>query len=220
MTARRVFRMLLILLVAGRSATAQGVIPDLGPIRSRVDTLSIAIAVIRSPEITRSLLNRICAETDAIWKPAGITFEWHDVPSNDPVPTSWLGVTFDARRLEEPRGQEALGWIPFTAQGPLRSIHLSPPGAEELLLRTPGVADRTSFARETLLGRALGRALSHELGHYFLRSKMHSPDGLMRAVRSSEDFFRVSRHGFEPTTEEQEAAALSARLERPTEVEP
>ena len=36
--------------------------------------------------------------------------------------------------------------------------------------------------RETLLARAMGRALAHELGHYLLASKVHTEHGLMKAV--------------------------------------
>jgi len=39
---------------------------------------------------------------------------------------------------------------------------------------------------ERLIGRALGRAFSHELGHYILKSKGHTSQGLMRATWPSE----------------------------------
>jgi hypothetical protein len=44
----------------------------------------------------------------------------------------------------------------------------------------PAIADQ-------VIGRALGRVLAHELGHYLLRSKMHQPRGLMRAVFTGSD---------------------------------
>lgn len=185
--------------------------------RDRGSLPPIPIAVFARPEIKDSLVDRICAETDAIWNPAGITFEWQRVTSSDAARTWWLDVTIDERRKEMPDGQEALGWISFTAEGPRPLIHLSRASAEDLLLRTPGVDDKTISTHEALLGRALGRALSHELGHYLLRSKMHTPHGLMRAVRSSEEFFRINRDGFEPSAEEREAAASRVQREWPTE---
>jgi len=39
----------------------------------------------------------------------------------------------------------------------------------------------------------------------------------MRSVRSSEEFFRISPDGFEPSAEEREAAAEHVRQEKPTE---
>jgi hypothetical protein len=206
----------LVLLAAGHEASAQDLTTMSGTITTPRDSLrvlgpAVPVVLVASSHISKSLLNRICAETTAIWKPAGITFEWHRATTTDRAGTSWLEVTIDEGRKDVHAGQAALGWIPFTEDRPLPSIHLSLSNAEELLLRTPGVEDKTISTHETLLGRALGRALSHELGHYLLRSKLHTPDGLMRAVRSSEQFFRISRDGFEPSPKEREAAALHVR---------
>jgi hypothetical protein len=54
-------------------------------------------------------------------------------------------------------------------------------------------------AQETLVGRALGRALAHEIGHYLLQTPAHSPVGLMRARRSVDDFFSITRNGMDLT---------------------
>jgi hypothetical protein len=45
------------------------------------------------------------------------------------------------------------------------------------------------FEREVLTARAIGRALAHELGHYFLASKDHTKNGLMKAHRTAVEFF-------------------------------
>ena len=177
----------------------------------RTSLPAIPVAVLAPSDIKDALVSRICAETDAIWRPAGITFEWHRVTSTDVLPMWSLHVTIDERAKELNGGRAVLGWIPFTADGPQPVIHLSRSNAEQLLLRTPAIGDTTISGHETLVARAMGRALSHELGHYLLRTKVHTPHGLMRAVRSSEDFFRFSRDGFEPSASEREAAALFAR---------
>jgi hypothetical protein len=186
--------------------------------RSKLPLISVGVFAPR--DISESLVNRICAEAESIWWPAGFTFEWRRITSTTTVRTWWLDVTIDEQHKDRRSlpGQAALGWIPFTAVGPQPSIHLSRSSAEELLRRTPGVEDKTIASHETLLGRALGRALSHELGHYFLSSNAHTPHGLMQAVRASEDFFRMGRDGFELTAEEREAAARHVQ-ERPTEAE-
>jgi hypothetical protein len=158
----------------------------------------ITVAVF-APNVNVSLVNRICAETEAIWTPS-ITFDWHRISAKDEA-ASQLEVTIDDRRKSLPERQVALGWITFTADGPERSIHLSRSSAEDLLLSTPGVNDKTIATHETLLGRALGRALSHEIGHYLLQSKVHTPRGLMRAIRPSEEFFGIRRDEFELTAE-------------------
>ena len=174
---------------------------------------AIPVAVFAPPDITDSLVRRICAETDAIWKPAGITFEWHRVTSSDALRTRWLDVTIDDRSRDAEE-RAVLGWIAFTADGPQPSIYLSRSDTEALLVLTPGVEDKTISSHERLLGRALGRALSHELGHYFLRSKVHTPRGLMQAARPSEEFFRIGRDGFTPGPEAREAAALQVNGRR------
>jgi hypothetical protein len=47
-----------------------------------------------------------------------------------------------------------------------------------------------------VLGRTLGRALAHEIGHYILRSRGHSLTGLMRARRPVTDFMEAGRSRF------------------------
>jgi hypothetical protein len=112
-----------------------------------------------------------------------------------------------------PTWRAPLGWIGFEGGTPDRSIHLSQAAAEELIHRTPSALDTTIGTHETLLGRALGRALSHELGHYLLQSKAHTPRGLMRADWPSEDFLSVNRSGFQLTHEQLDAAARLLRQE-------
>src|SRR5258708_37039209 len=53
-----------------------------------------------------------------------------------------------------------------------------------------GDVDRMPLAeRQLLLGRAMGRALAHEMGHYLLSSKAHTATGLMRARITATEFF-------------------------------
>ena len=51
--------------------------------------------------------------------------------------------------------------------------------------------------REELLGRALGRVLAHEIGHYLLVWRAHTPDGLMRAAFRGEALIQPGRRAFE-----------------------
>jgi hypothetical protein len=50
--------------------------------------------------------------------------------------------------------------------------------------------------REVVLGRVLGRALAHEIGHFLLRSRNHSAIGLMRANPSVPDLIGRDRQTF------------------------
>jgi hypothetical protein len=50
--------------------------------------------------------------------------------------------------------------------------------------------------RELVLGRVLGRALAHEIGHFLLRSRSHAAIGLMRANPPVADLVARGRQSF------------------------
>ncbi len=54
--------------------------------------------------------------------------------------------------------------------------------------------------RDRILGRMTGRVVAHEIGHWTLRTREHSPSGLMRAMHTVGDLADVSRAPFELTT--------------------
>ena len=165
----------------------------------------MSFAVVAPKDVSDSLVRRICAEAQAIWRPAGIAFECRRVTSNDGARRWSLEVTIDDRRSSvDP--DDALGWLTFTNDDPDRVIHLSRAAAERLLRNTPGLPNTTIVSHEILLGRALGRALAHECGHYLLRSRGHTTRGLMRAAWPSDEFFAFNRNGFELTPEQLAAA--------------
>ena len=177
---------------------------------------AIPVDVVVSARVTDSLVQRICTEAETIWRPAGITFDWHitfdrhRIGPAEAADHSAVSITIgDGRARVDPDG--ALGWITFTADGPGHSIYLSRASAEGMLDRTTGLNAATFAAREILVGRALGRALAHELGHYFLKSKIHTASGLMRSAWASNEFFGARPDGFE-LTREQQAMAIDLLL--------
>jgi hypothetical protein len=101
----------------------------------------IAVAVVAPRTVTDSLVNQICAEAEAIWAPAGIALEWKRDRSKDEARSLVIEVTIDDRRA--PVGDDALGWLTFTSDGPDRVIHLSRASAEDLLRSTTGLNDAT-----------------------------------------------------------------------------
>jgi hypothetical protein len=173
---------------------------------------AVPIAVYAPRGVTDSLMSRIREEASAIWASAGIAFEWHRVDSEARALEWPLDITVDDRRASvEPGG--ALGWIMFTDNRPGHSIHLSRACADDLVRATPGLIDTSLASHEIFVGRALGRALAHELGHYLLQSKAHSSRGLMRRIWNSDDSFGLSRAGLELTTDQR--AAVIAYLAGP-----
>jgi len=165
----------------------------------------IRVGVFTPPDIKPSLVNRIFAEAEAIWRPTGITFEWHRITSEDAARTWPLLVTIDNSQDRLVGRRAALGWIPFTTDGPEPSIHLSRAGAEALILTRVRVGDVPVATHEILVGRTLGRAFSHELGHYLLQSKLHTRRGLMRANWLVDECLSIDRRGFELTAQQREA---------------
>lgn len=174
---------------------------------------SIPVDVIAPPEVSESFVRQICAEAEAVWGPAGMTFDCRRVTSGDAAHPGHLTVTIETRRSDPSEGKTTLGWIKFIDGRPEPSVHLSRATAEDLLRHAGSIGGPAIDIPEVLIERALGRALSHELGHYLLGSKAHAPRGLMRANWSSREVFALRRDGFELSAEERETAVRRLRHE-------
>jgi hypothetical protein len=160
--------------------------------------LPIGVRVIVGPRVPPSLVARILDETDAIWRAAGVTFVWQ---RDGGLPTA-LRVTIGDEAATPLDGETTLGWIRFDARNvPEPEIHLSYANAVDLLEHSEPVVGRVSTMppaeRATLLGRAMGRALAHEMGHYLLATKAHTAKGLMQTRRSASDLFGIGRAHFQ-----------------------
>jgi hypothetical protein len=195
---------------AGSDTSRKPAALDGGPL------LSIPVDVFAPPGMKESSVHRICAETDAIWRPAGITFTWHRRTSTDALHASRLHVTIEHGRLSATEKHPALGWITFTGDDAEPSIHVSIGGAEELLLDASDFDETVTARHELLIARALGRALSHEIGHYLLDSKTHTPRGLMRASWPTRQIFGEERRGSScpPNSSVRRRNAFEPRIER------
>jgi hypothetical protein len=111
---------------------------------------------------------------------------------------------------ESPVPDSALGSIVFVEGGPGSQI-LMYPNAIVALVSTATVLERSepewpTMLRHVVLGRVLGRALAHEIGHFLLRSRDHSTIGLMRARQSVADLVAPERNRF--TLSQDEGARL------------
>ena len=173
------------------------------------------IVVEAIPEIPHAIVKGTLEEASAIWDPASLAFRWHVVdPLNEPADPFSVRVILNDEVGTAYYTQRALGWITFGASGaPEPVIHLSHPNAVWLLDANGTCRSRPTRKREMLLGRALGRALAHELGHYLLPLKNHTPAGLMRGRRSRDEFFAPWRTGFEPSPQERAILAIRVGLQ-------
>ena len=168
----------------------------------------IRVDVITPAGISDVFLNRMRAETEAIWEPAGMKFQWQrDAAAGAPCGRRVTVIIDSQAGLAVDRGT-ALGWIIFKTNVPDPTIHLSLGTADQLLLDISGVDRKVIGTHDMLIARALGRALSHELGHYLLTSRAHTSRGLMRALWPSPELFALYRGGFALTAAERADAAL------------
>jgi len=170
----------------------------------------LAVDVIVASDISPTLVTRVLAEAADVWRAAGVTIVWN----LDGRVSSRLRVTIGhwANGVARDETLLPLGWIVFDDEGrPERSIYVSYTNASALLDQTRGgngFGERMPRAeRETMLGRAMGRALAHEMGHYLLASKAHSVKGLMRAKRTAVEFFAIERARFDLDAEQRTAVA-------------
>jgi hypothetical protein len=169
----------------------------------------MVVTVTAIANLSPSLVSRVLEEADAIWQPAGLSFVWRRVPRSaatrldqDPFDASCgLRVVIGDARGTVREDRLPLGWIQFDRDGPAQEIYVSYQNAVDFMTGSAGVAGPISrmppIEKEIKLARAMGRALAHELGHYLLASKTHTPRGLMQANHTALEFFDFSRRGFD-----------------------
>jgi hypothetical protein len=140
------------------------------------------------------------AEIAAIWSPHGV------VVIADSGQSSSDGVV--VRVAVEPRPSSVgrpwggpLASIRFDQAGmpvPVITLHLAT--LVEMIGRAgiPGAGGDgwPAILRERAIGRAVGRVLAHELGHFLLRSRGHARSGLMRPVQTTADLVGPERARF------------------------
>lgn len=176
--------------------------------------IALTVNVSASPDLSPALVSRVLAETDAIWRYSGFTFAWQRAPRETGVASLHVVLGDDVRPRHD--GGLALGWIVFEDGRPEHEIYVSHANARQLMAESPGIIgglDRMPLLeKETLLARAMGRALAHEMGHYLLESKAHTLTGLMRAHLTASEFFGPDNRQFK--LDNGQRSSITARLTR------
>jgi hypothetical protein len=151
---------------------------------------------VRMPEdgMPAAVLAIVRSEVNAIWSKYGIDIVWEDrwTPEK-PKPDLWVQFVDVALQSKNKhlRGAPAVAWIPFASGVPLPYARVSKPNAIALLKTRSWfdgrpLSDATEDLRIQALGRIIGRALAHEIGHFLLAAPVHASTGLMRAVLDPE----------------------------------
>ena len=197
-----------------------------GPAASSPAIPPMIVNVSAAPGMSPQLVSAVLAETDAIWRPSGVTFVWRRAPlaavsyagatAIAPYVPNTLRLTIGESRGIGREGHIPLGWIVFNdGTGPEQEIYLSHANAlammEEARSVVGLVGQMPQMQRETLLARAMGRALAHELGHYLLASKAHTQRGLMKPVMTAVELFMPDASVFRIDPAQRRAVAARLR---------
>jgi hypothetical protein len=142
------------------------------------------------------------AEAAAIWRPQGVVVDAGE-PCRDPADDTVVltVVVTPPRTVHPPFAAPPLGAIEFDGDAPAPTITVFLGNITRFIAtaRVLGAAEPAwpTVLRERIVGRAIGRVVAHEIGHYLLRMRQHTRTGLMRAMHSADDFVSPVRTGFE-----------------------
>jgi len=176
----------------------------------------IVIDVTAVSQASPSLVTAALDETDALFRGTGVRFQWR----RDASLHAALHVLITNESGPARDGATPLGWLEFDDGAPANDIHLSYANAVRFMEDSREVvgivAQKTPAERDRLLSRAMGRALAHELAHYLLATKDHSPKGLLKGARTAQEFFAVDRSPF--VIVPLERGQIAARLSREADI--
>ena len=183
--------LLSVMLVHARRPPATIPLPALTHAQSPVTLL-----VNRVRDLSESVVNAMVAETAAIWRPLGVELRrgaGRNLETSATVVRVIVTNDMDGSLSTEKR----LGWIHFLSPNdPEPIVYVSRFAALQLLDSTARLRQYPANRRDLLLARMLGRALAHELGHYFLGSRTHTASGLMRSTWPLDLLIGDDRVGF------------------------
>jgi hypothetical protein len=174
----------------------------LSQVRSAVSmvTLQLVDRVRLQPDARAEMMR----ETSQVWRAAGEDVSWSELPAAGttpgpaPVtdrsrPNMTVVVTPDTPEVLRAGSLHApvLASILFIDGKPTTLIAAYPAEVQRLLeavrLDARAVTERPALLRHRMMGRVLGRAIAHELGHFLFGSSEHTPTGLMRAKHRVDD---------------------------------
>jgi hypothetical protein len=149
------------------------------------------------------ILQTARSESVRIWASARVNVRWMAASElRDSAPSNWVVVQCVANhdRLVPGARVVPIAAIRFVDFRPMNTIIVSIANAEWLLdrdaLESRILGERFRTLRDRRLGRMLGRAIAHEIGHFLSASGAHTPTGLMRATHPVRDLIGESLRPF------------------------
>ena len=189
------------------------IVPELMPALHASNSSDACIAPIRTAAsmVTLHLVDRVNLPSDArkemmretvdLWRAAGVDIKWSALRAGGaevtltegPHPQMTVVVTPDmpVELKTSPSHALVMASILFIDGKPTTLIGAYPGEVQRLLetvrMDVRPVGERPAAYRHRLMGRVLGRAIAHELGHFLFGSSGHAADGLMRARHRLDD---------------------------------
>jgi hypothetical protein len=162
----------------------------------------LGVRLVPAKNVDASIREAAQEEVEELWRPYGVDIVWEKewLEGGDPRDKPELFVFFVDRELENPRSSATpVAWILFVEGTPRQLINVSVSAARRLMNDAPWHNDRPlrmapTSAQDRLLGRMIGRALAHEIGHYLLASSKHANSGLMKPLISPAEFVKEGRN--------------------------
>jgi hypothetical protein len=176
--------------------------------------LQVTLVFQDSLPIADPIVRTAVQEAAAIWAPYGLALN-RAPAACDRAPSDTLLLAVDAaERVSPGRVGVVLGEVAFRPDGmpePRVSLFLNALLALVADTRALSLAALQSprVLHDLIVGRAVGRVLAHEIGHYILATRAHGPAGLMRSWQRSDELVAPSRAGFKLSAVE--AARILAR---------
>lgn len=149
-----------------------------------------------------AVIHAAVAEATDIWAPYGVAVELAAPCGSAPDDAETLTVAI--ARSVTPDAEPwhgTLGVIIFDASGaphPRMTVYID--RLMDLISGAPiWLANEQHWPRalrDRVIGRALGRVIAHEIGHFVLRSRDHASSGLMRRVQGADELIAPDRSRF------------------------
>ena len=166
--------------------------------------ISIDITVLEAEPLRER--RALMQEATALWQPSAVRLTWVQsaVARGLPRPPLALEVVCDTSeaRAAAKQGMLRLGFTTFRDRDGSAepALGLSMQSVQRLVDESKWagrpVADWPPAIRQELVGRALGRVLAHEIGHFLLAWRRHTPRGLMRAQFTAVELLDPDRRMF------------------------
>jgi hypothetical protein len=170
-------------------AGATGQTPDSPAlVAAEAPSLVLNLHFISSDSLSIASRRALMAEAESIWKLGHVRLKWLR-ESTETGEGATLRVLVVARPI--PRAAEYSPWTVaelLRLGGSRATAIASTIGARRIIGESRRLLQEPIALEEYRLGVVLGRAVSHEIGHYLLRTNTHATRGLMRARIDAREF--------------------------------